>query len=676
MAPSMSSALTPNSERRHNYQEVVQIPSASTSRRRKTYRGGFHTSICDIFRDPHSRTDCCAVACCGVLASDRNRYLLSGERPPLWRRVLLYFVIPFLFIGAIGYFTVDVPVVEDGEDGGDGGDGELTMKVPPLGILWSFYAYIGIISIWAWWSKRQLRTQIMTKLYEEWSRESGQELNQQQLRAFLRRHNLDLSRAHYSCSCCYTHDNYFYSERDEWNSQSLEGGDNNECPDEDCCTKFWDFLSQMFWCCGCWCQCCGACAIAQEEREVNRLTRYEQQEIDYITFQPYSEYFPSIQYLRENQIKSPWEHLQATSELSRKILRNVAGVLILLILFALSDIDSNFTWENMIVVLLTLGQAFFIEYLVHWRWNRFNLSFDSVAKYFACGFFLATPLAVMFEMIVSTLSLIVGMVIANIIVESNPDLTNELASDPKAFAKDIIENYTGIFVFFQFVNAFCVAALVEEMVKYFSYRMVVTPDLNPRLRAVPLSTNVSSEEADHVDERRNSKKSTGSGITVAMVSVALGFACCENLLYVFVYSPPSIGNEISVLLVRSFFPVHPLCAAIQSIGVCKRDLEGDKRYGLGRIIAPAILLHGTFDFVLMVAALFQQVQNIKEGNDDDSTAASPEKVESVDLATQLPALVAGLVLVVCGNLYYVIQSRAQTRRLGAMDNEELSGIVN
>lgn len=122
----------------------------------------------------------------------------------------------------------------------------------------------------------------------------------------------------------------------------------------------------------------------------------------------------------------------------------------------------------------------------------------------------------MFEMIVSTLSLIVGMVIANIIVESNPDLTNELASDPKAFAKDIIENYTGIFVFFQFVNAFCVAALVEEMVKYFSYRMVVTPDLNPRLRAVPLSTNVSSEEADHVDERRNSKKSTGSGITVAV----------------------------------------------------------------------------------------------------------------------------------------------------------------
>lgn len=227
-----------------------------------------------------------------------------------------------------------------------------------------------------------MRSLIMTKLYEEWLRETGRELNQQQLQAFLRRHYLDIARAHRSYSLCYTHDIDFYHEIDVWTSPSLEGEDNDEHPDEDCCTQFWNFLSKMFWCCGCWCQCCGACAIAQEEREVNRLTRYEQQEIDYITFQPYSEYFPSIQYLRENQIKSPLKHLQATSELSRKILTNVAGVLTVLILLALSDIDSNFTWENLIILLLTLGQAFFIEYLVHWRWNRFNLSFDSVAKYF------------------------------------------------------------------------------------------------------------------------------------------------------------------------------------------------------------------------------------------------------------------------------------------------------
>lgn len=154
-----------------------------------------------------------------------------------------------------------------------------------------------------------------------------------------------------------------------------------------------------------------------------------------------------------------------------------------------------------------------------------------------------------------------------------------------------------------------------------------------------------------------------------MVSVALGFACCENLLYVFIYSPPSIGVQISTLLARSFFPVHPLCAAIQSIGVCKRDLECDNRCGLGRIIFPAILLHGSFDFVLMAAAVFQKVQTIKEGNDDDGMDASSATDENVDLTAQIPALAAGLALVVCGYVYYVLQSRAQTLRLVAMDEE-------
>ena len=152
-----------------------------------------------------------------------------------------------------------------------------------------------------------------------------------------------------------------------------------------------------------------------------------------------------------------------------------------------------------------------------------------------------------------------------------------------------------------------------------------------------------------------------------MVSVALGFACCENLIYIFVYSPPSLEVEVSTLLARSFFPVHPLCAAIQSIGVCKRDLEGDQRFGLGRIIFPAILLHGTFDFVLMLAAYFQQVGTIKEGNDEDGKAAQDDD-SSEDLASQLPALIIGLVLVITGYAYYVVQSRAQTQRLVAMDS--------
>lgn len=136
----------------------------------------------------------------------------------------------------------------------------------------------------------------------------------------------------------------------------------------------------------------------------------------------------------------------------------------------------------------------------------------------------------------------------------------------------------------------------------------------------------------------------------------------QNLLYVFGYTPSqSVGLEIETLITRSIFPVHPLCAAIQSIGVCKRDLEGQRGVGLGRIIAPAILLHGSFDFVLKVAAYLQQVKKIKEGNDDESDI--PKEHGSDDIPTLL--ICVGMVIV--GYIYYVWQSRAQTKRLIAMD---------
>ena len=153
-------------------------------------------------------------------------------------------------------------------------------------------------------------------------------------------------------------------------------------------------------------------------------------------------------------------------------------------------------------------------------------------------------------------------------------------------------------------------------------------------------------------------------ITIACLSLSWLSACC---------SPPGIGTQISTLIARSLFPVHPLCAAIQSIGVCKRDLEGNRRFGLGRILFPAILLHGSFDFVLMVSAYFQERENIIEGNDDDgisepSPSPSPSPDDDGSIGDQLPALISGLVFVITGYIYYVVQSRAQNRRLTTMDN--------
>ncbi len=142
----------------------------------------------------------------------------------------------------------------------------------------------------------------------------------------------------------------------------------------------------------------------------------------------------------------------------------------------------------------------------------------------------------------------------------------------------------------------------------------------------------------------------------------------QNLLYVFGYTPSqSLGVEIETLIVRSIFPVHPLCAAIQSIGVCKRDLEGQRGVGIGRILSPAILLHGSFDFALMVAAYLQQVEKIKEGNDDDSDIPKEDDSDAVMSADDIPTLVFSFGMVLVGYIYYVWQSRAQTKRLIAMD---------
>lgn len=132
-----------------------------------------------------------------------------------------------------------------------------------------------------------------------------------------------------------------------------------------------------------------------------------------------------------------------------------------------------------------------------------------------------------------------------------------------------------------FGQAFLTAALVEELAKYFCYWMVEHPDfLSPVDMVATTSTaedvshvnkvvnsndsnpsnsliieeevrggqNIDDvdtdivEDSDHQEGGKKTLVSMGTAITVAMVTTALGFACCENLLYVFGYGPPGISN--------------------------------------------------------------------------------------------------------------------------------------
>ena len=491
--------------------------------RGRVFRGGFSSSICQIFRDPMRRTDCCALACCGVLSSDRNRYLLFGELPPpLWRRLLLYLIIPALFIASLNYFAIEVTIAGNNDQKDDG---DTTIKVAPLPLRLAFYAYLIFLGVRGRIEKRKTRREIMMKLYRERASARGEQVDPNQMAQYVHHHRLDVIRAHSAYSCCYAQD---YPVDDN----GISGFDDEV--DGDFCTRLWDCLSKTFWsaCCGCWCQCYSACAIAQEEREIERLTGNVEPKMDYITFEPFADYFPAIEHLNENQSYSFKQHAKAISMLSVKLLKNLAGVLVILVLFALSDIDKNFTIANMIVLLLTLFQAFFLEYLIFWRWNRFDLSFDSVIKFFACGFLLTTPMAMIFELVVSIVTGLFSMIAMIFILAEDTELTNKLQTDPKQAMKDLAVGHPALFIFSLFLNAFVIAALCEEMIKYFGFWMVVTPDLLTQNSSTDTSITENEEHATN----RKSVTSTGAGITVAMCSVALGFACCEVSIYCILFS--------------------------------------------------------------------------------------------------------------------------------------------
>jgi hypothetical protein len=97
-------------------------------------------------------------------------------------------------------------------------------------------------------------------------------------------------------------------------------------------------------------------------------------------------------------------------------------------------------------------------------------------------------------------------------------------------------------------------------------------------------------------------------------------------------------------VIRSLLPIHPIVAAIQSIGVVRRDLEKDTKHQLGRIILPAVIIHGTFDFGLSFI---------------DFTSRSATGA--------IVALFFAFSVMLCGIIYYIKESRAQRERLQRLD---------
>jgi hypothetical protein len=154
-----------------------------------------------------------------------------------------------------------------------------------------------------------------------------------------------------------------------------------------------------------------------------------------------------------------------------------------------------------------------------------------------------------------------------------------------------------------------------------------------------------------------------------MISVAVGLACAENFLYVFFLGgaggSASITQEFAILIFRSIFPVHALSAAMQSINMIRKFIEektsGEHNVGVGRIVLPAVLLHGTFDAILMVINSYVESRwdEFYEENDDYEDGFTPYNPVLLNVIAWVSII--GVMIVSFG--WYTYQNQLQTLRL-------------
>uniref|UniRef100_A0A7S3KYA1 Uncharacterized protein n=1 Tax=Amphora coffeiformis TaxID=265554 RepID=A0A7S3KYA1_9STRA len=629
-------------------------PAQLALRQVTTYHDDFSTSICTgLFADPYDRSACCAAVCCGTLLQDLNYHVVTGERPIPWWKRIGYGVAVLVVIPVLGsLFTTT------------------SRDDPDAAVRFTLWGYLTAFLVWGIYSTHQrkaLRLRILQDIMGQSvvamivsdgnpSITTPRSLTTHTTTIGTER-RLDgcgcyrPAKVHRCCSC--VERDVMISFRQVPYDASTEEEIRLLASQRDVCTALWQGLAVLCCgCCGCWWNCWGVCATAQEHRELRRKLPPERFALDYVTLQPYAEYVPLLEEVRDRQDTTLWGHLTALSKLSRSILWGVT--IALLVVTANIFGHQSQPGERLVLVMATLGQALLVLYLVHWRYHRFDLSLDAIIKLFGAGFCFATGTAMVVELLTSMLGYLV-LVIALVfeVVEDDPDDmpdSNDTDSNDKLhFLQSFAKRHIFTFVLFSAFNAFVVASLTEETAKYFSFWMVEHPDY------------------DLQRQREQSLHTTAASITCGMVAVACGFACCENFLYIF-GEGLSLSGELQVLLMRSCFPVHPICAAIQSIGICKRDVEHDGTK-LGQALLPAVLLHGLFDFWLMVLGVLAFIhapdipeQTLAPIEPNGEKESGQQKLDPPSFSS----LAISFLIVAVGLAYYFWASPQQRQRLNAM----------
>ena len=303
----------------------------------------FRSSPCGMFRESQiSKTDACALFCCGIYLWQRNKDLFTRElrKEDVFidheRPSILTSTETKTRFSAIVYKRLDVSI--------------LSLIVVTI-VIWSFEdpttnrpfstivlgANLMLVTgaLWRFFEfqrgRKKFRRQLaIVEYYRRRLIKNNENRRDPGLDAFLERHRqeIDGDRAHDLFGCVKSNDDHFgccrlgrYSHESQG---SISNDENSHC--NEFCFGASRLLSNL--CCGVFCghqlQLCGMCAIAQESRYLQGVISATSGpgfwQRDYVTMQPWMEYYPSILRLRLSNQSHCLPHFNALSKLSSQIL--------------------------------------------------------------------------------------------------------------------------------------------------------------------------------------------------------------------------------------------------------------------------------------------------------------------------------------------------------------------
>jgi hypothetical protein len=560
--------------------------SAELETSKQQYRG-FSTSITHCYQDKRfAQTDACALACCGMLQSDRDRYLVTGITPPSWnRRLFLHFLTPLALFALACYGAMNIP------------DAYSNQLISTMLVVFAIVIVLLQICYKGPMKRIAVRKELLWRKHQYANQSSSRAMpmpdeddeDMEHAKVYLQGQSKWDLRCVHGVLGCYLRDNVR-------NSTSEEAAASNKI--NDLCAKLFRFGSHLCFgqLCLCQLQTCGLCGVAQEARELTLVAAHRRR-IDYVTMQDSLAYYGPI--LKQQQggegtstMSYLWNWSAALSQLSHQLIQLFGVCIVLLIALGML---LHFHLGHVLIFLGAFGHSFLVLAFVVWFMTSNTTakppSMDLIIKAYACGFFVCTLLAILWELLVGMafriLIVDVLLAIAGVRVAVDDDGYEILmstigfgkaaaAADRQDYLSAYGQDHPLVFSILLLVNAFLLAAFLEELVKYMGYNMILDhPDFWSRTElesAISVAMQGSATKQDEygdssseksmdeqappetskaasrqdlwdlpLQEQEKSIITRGATVTIAMIAVALGFACCETLVYIFVYNENSLN---------------------------------------------------------------------------------------------------------------------------------------